>query len=222
MRDNFLNRKITWVLMMSLGSACNFLGKSETASSPWAAQFTQKTEQGQAYSVGIGTIGIMNVDQLVPTLVQATDVTPTAQVPGSMISLNDQFTAIKGLLSTAGSAADVNPTMILVMTGMVGSACRILITNEAAAASGARKITGPVNFTAGPAGLTPAVRNTVLMNYFRMWNRRDATAEELNILSETLDEAISAQGSAGTATKKVQDVLMIPCVAACGPECMKS
>lgn len=207
-KSTLVRSALTSVVVIGLSTAlsgCFLTAKNSTPSAP-APQYGMQ---------GAGTVGIRNVNSLLPSMMAVTKLSPTAMVPNSNQSFAAAYNNIAPFVSANGSVAGVNSAMLLSITGFAGNVCQAWLMNEAsaeAAKAGSSMANAGVSFSAGPAGITPAIAATVAKNYATLFWGRAPTAAELQILVQAItgaQAAVTASGSAGT-----QNVLLVPCTAA--------
>lgn len=178
-----------------------------------------------------GTIGIRNLDQLTLSMSTVTGVpvvdgagTPTKAVDytgstmadpagGGNLTFASFNTTITPWLSADGNASSVTASMLLSATGLSGIFCSTLLNNE----SKAPNLLKVVKFSSGSKGLTPTVTGSVIQTFSSLFWRRDPTASEIQILTQSIADAtagLSGTGITDPSSQATQAVLLVPCTAA--------
>jgi hypothetical protein len=179
-----------------------------------------------------GTIGIRNLDQLTLSMSTVTGVAladgsgnpikatnasggtyADAANGGAPLTFSSFNTTIMPWLSADGNAAGVTASMLLSTTGLAGIFCSTMLHNEATTPN----LLKTVKWTAGSKGLTSAIQSTVIGVFATSFWRRDPSATEATILTQSISDAIA--GLAGTgitdpSSQATQTVLLVPCTAA--------
>jgi hypothetical protein len=183
--------------------------------------FDKNPDAYRKASLEAGTIGVKNVNQLAYSMAAVTGVpltyqvtTPSTRTTGvpTTIAISTHVNTIAPMLSVDGNIENVNPTMLLSITGLAGLFCRGLVQKEAliALTASGRKFTIGVDFSKGPSSVSSAVRDATHKAFAQNFWNRPATDEELTILTDAFNEAASAlTGGQGT-----QDALQASCTAA--------
>jgi hypothetical protein len=163
-----------------------------------------------------GTISVRNFAQIRESMAVVTgvnlgsDLNGAADPQGGITSFYNSF---RSQLASHGNATEINPSMLLTTTGLASLFCQQAINREKALPTNdpGRLVFNSIDFSMKPAALTADVRTAQIQGYARAFWRRDATAEELDVLNIAFDEALAGRPATSA---EVQSALLVTCTAA--------
>jgi hypothetical protein len=154
-----------------------------------------------------GTAGIRDFVQIVPAMSAVTG------VPMSNTAVQKYYSSAITRMSVDGSGTAISSALLATYTTMASIFCQQLVAKELS--PGPRVIFADLDFTKGPAGLTPAVRTALLKKLTQQFWGRDPSAGESTTFNTMLDE-ISAPlngvtGIYGTANERTKVIALSAC-----------
>jgi len=210
MKSKYRNRKTVAAISMALTvialSGCT-LGKRDDA------ELANGLLKNPADNF-VGTAGMRNATQLNQSMSAVTGVSVGDTGAPNVQTL---FQTLKPRLSADGNVQAVGPSMMLAQTTLASGYCKRLIDIDAALATGSRRAFNGVDFTKDATALTTAVRGDVFKSMANLFLRRDLTAAEIQILSDSVDESVTALKAANvTGANQTKSALLVPCTALLG------
>lgn len=173
------------------GNSCGQYNSSSSFSNGSAVD--QLCSEGTEFEIieGTKTASIAYGPQVLDNMVACTGLSQLSQ------KTLDAYQARQASLSEYGNVLDVNPPLVMAHTALAVEVCDDLYKQEMAQSMGARRIFASLNDSASAP--SPQEISETLRRMSRACWGREETDEELNIVSEEVNQIISNASSASEA-----------------------
>lgn len=182
-------------------------GTDESASLGSSGGDLPSQEETNSQKLGI-PVALLSAEQTLASMLRVTNVTTAST------QVLTEYSGRYGALAAGNDLSMVNGPLMLGSTSLAGEVCNSLLTQEKAAADGARNFFNGINFAAGVSTLTDASYNTAIRGMARSFWGRNESADELVMMQEFKTEFINAvAATARTQAVSTNGLMLSTCAA---------